>query len=140
MNHNMTCQLFGDLIFTSYVDFDLSDFQFSSVVFVFFKYSLTTVRALAKYSPKTRMILKYQRVLGTKKHTSYLSFFLPEQNFWRITFTPKKRINYDKIHSKLPFFLRYYGKIYSKLPIFRVKSVKIYTGPKKFTRTCSWGS
>ena len=33
MNHNMTCQLFGDLIFTSYVDFDLSDFQFSSVVF-----------------------------------------------------------------------------------------------------------
>ena len=59
MNHNMTCQLFGDLIFISYVDFDLSDFQFSSVVFVLFKYSLTTVRVLAKYSPKTRMILKY---------------------------------------------------------------------------------
>ena len=31
-------------------------------------------------------------------------------------------------------FLRYYGKIQSKLPIFRVKSVKIYTGQKKFTR------
>ena len=37
-------------------------------------------------------------------HTSYLSFFLHEQNFWRIKFTPKKRVNYDKIHSKLPIF------------------------------------
>ena len=26
------------------------------------------------------------------------------------------------------------------MPIFRVKSVKLYTGQKKFTRTCSWGS
>ena len=26
------------------------------------------------------------------------------------------------------------------MPIFRVKSVKIYTGQKKFTRICSWGS
>ena len=33
---------------------------------------------------------------------------------------PKKRVNYDKIHSKLP--------------IFCVKSLKIYTGQKKFTR------
>ena len=41
---------------------------------------------------------------------------------------------------KIAKFLRYYGKIHSKLPIFRVKSVKIYTGQKKFTRTCSWGS
>ena len=38
------------------------------------------------------------------EHTWYLSFFLHEQNFWRIKFTPKKRINYDKIHSKLPIF------------------------------------
>ena len=30
--------------------------------------------------------------------------FLHRQNFWRIKFTPKKRVNYDKIHSKLPFF------------------------------------
>ena len=51
-------------------------------------------------------------------HTSYLSFFLNKQNFWRIKFTPKKRVNYDKIHINLP--------------IFRVKSVKIYTGQKKF--------
>ena len=41
---------------------------------------------------------------------------------------------------KIANFLRYYGKIHSKLPIFCVKSVKIYTGQKKFTRTCSWGS
>ena len=34
--------------------------------------------------------------------------------------------------------MRYYGKIHSKLPIFRVKSVKIYTGQKKFTREFSW--
>ena len=37
---------------------------------------------------------------------SYLTFviFLHGQRFWRIKFTPKKRVNYDKIHSKLPFF------------------------------------
>ena len=37
-------------------------------------------------------------------HTWYLSFFLHWQNFWRIKFTPKKRVNYDKIHRKLPIF------------------------------------
>ena len=63
-------------------------------------------------------------------HTSYLSFFLHEQNYWRIKFTPKKRVNYNKIHRKLSIFSRYYGKIHSKLPIFRVKCVKIYTGQK----------
>ena len=59
-------------------------------------------------------------------HTSNLSFFLHGQNFWKIRFTPKKRVNYDKIHSKLP--------------IFCVESVKIYTGKKKFTRACLWRS
>ena len=38
------------------------------------------------------------------EHTWYLSFFLHGQNFWRIEFTPKKRVNYDKIHNKLPIF------------------------------------
>ena len=38
------------------------------------------------------------------RHAWYLSFFLHRQNFWRIKFTPKKLVNYDKIHSKLPFF------------------------------------
>ena len=35
---------------------------------------------------------------------------------------------------KIANFLRYYGKIHCKLPIFCLKSVKIYTGQKKFTR------
>ena len=37
---------------------------------------------------------------------AYLIFviFLQKQNFWRIKFTPKKRVNYDKIHRKLPIF------------------------------------
>ena len=48
--------------------------------------------------------------------------------------TRKLRQNTQKIAN----FLRYYGKIHSKLPIFRVKSVKIYTGQKKFTREFSW--
>ena len=54
--------------------------------------------------------------------TTYVIFvvFLHEQNFWRIKFTLKKRVNYDKIHRKLP--------------IFCVKSLKIYTDQKKFTR------
>ena len=71
-----------------------------------------------------------------RNHTWYLSFFLHEQNFWRIKFTPKKRVNYDKI----AIFLRYYGKIQSKLPIFCVKSIKIYTGQKNFTWIHLWRS
>ena len=50
--------------------------------------------------------------------------------------TRKLRQNTQKIAN----FLRYYGKIHSKLPIFRVKSVKIYTGQKFFTRIYSWRS
>ena len=50
-------------------------------------------------------ITKAWRVnLSTWLHTWYLSFFLHEQNFWRIKFTPKKHVNYDKIHRKLPIF------------------------------------
>merc|ERR1712155_17756 len=50
--------------------------------------------------------------------------------------TRKLRQNTQKIAN----FLRYYDKIHSKLTIFRVKSVKIYTGQKKFTRIYSWRS
>ena len=46
----------------------------------------------------------YLLIITPHKHTWYLSFFLHEQNFWRVKFTPKKRVNYDKIHSKLPIF------------------------------------
>ena len=56
------------------------------------------------------------------RHTSYLSFLLHEQNFWRIKFTPKKRVNYGKIHRKLPNF--------------RIKSERIYTGQKNSTMRC----
>ena len=43
----------------------------------------------------------------------------------------EKRVNYDKLHSKLPILRVNYDKLHSKLPIFCVKSVKIYTGQKK---------
>ena len=66
---------------------------------------------------------------------SYLIFFifLHRQNFWRIKFTPEKTCKLRQNTQYIANFLRYYGKIHSKLPIFRVKSVKIYTGQKKFT-------
>ena len=51
----------------------------------------------------TAVIFSYIFPTGNM-HTSYLSFFLHEQNFWRLKFTPKKRVNYDKIHSILPIF------------------------------------
>ena len=47
---------------------------------------------------------KFSLRMSLYSHTSYLSFLLHKQNFWRIKFTPKKRVNYDKIHSKLQFF------------------------------------
>ena len=46
----------------------------------------------------------------------------------------KKRVNYDKLHSKLPILRGNYDKLHSKLPFFCVKSLKIYTGQKKFTQ------
>ena len=51
-------------------------------------------------------IYKLEHTLAshTYVHTFYLSFLLHRQNFWRIKFTPKKHVNYDKIHSKLPNF------------------------------------
>ena len=70
-------------------------------------------------------------------HTWYLSFFLHWQNFWRIKFTPKKRVNYDKIHSKLPIFCVITAKYTVNCKFFRVRSVKIYTSQKKFTWTSS---
>ena len=47
----------------------------------------------------------------------------------------EKRVNYDKLHSKLPILRVNYDKTHSKLPFFRVTSEKIYTGQKNFTRT-----
>ena len=66
-------------------------------------------------------MLRIQKICLTRIHTSYLSFFLHEQNFWRVKFTPKYTVNYCVL-------LCITQQIHSKLPIFRVKSVKIYTG------------
>ena len=68
--------------------------------------------------------------------TSYIIFviFLTQAKFLENKIYTKKRVNYDKLHSKLPILRVNYDKLHSKLPIFRVKSVKIYTGQKKFTR------
>ena len=54
-------------------------------------------------APKVRTNIR-ETLQGVFLHTWYLSFFLHKQNFWRIKFTPKKRVNYDKIHRKLPIF------------------------------------
>ena len=37
-------------------------------------------------------------------HTWYLSFFLHEQNFWKIKFTPKFTVYIANVHSKLPIY------------------------------------
>ena len=67
---------------------------------------------------------------------SYLIFviFFKQSKFLENKIYTKKRVNYDKLHSKLPILRVNYDKLHSKLPIFCIKSVKIYTGPKKFTR------
>ena len=70
-------------------------------------------------------------------HTSYLSFFLHRQNFWRLTFTPKNA-NFCQFFANFCQFTLKFAPKYANFcqfsPIFRVKSVKIYTGQKKFTR------
>ena len=86
----------------------------------------------------TFWVRKRQKIVTWSIHTWYLSFFLHKQTFWRIKFTPKKTRKLRLNTQKIAKFLWYYGKIHSKLPIFCVKSVKIYTGQKKFTREFSW--
>ena len=68
----------------------------------------------------------------------HICHFFTRSKFLENKIYTEKRVNYNKIHRKLPIFLRYYGKIHSDLPIFCVKSVKIYTGQKKFTREFLW--
>merc|ERR1719370_630884 len=60
---------------------------------------------------------RQEHVITFANHTSNFSFFLHGQNFWKIKFT---------------------RNLHSKLPIFCVKSVKIYTGQKKFTQVFPW--
>ena len=63
---------------------------------------------------------------------SYLIFviFLHEQNFWRIRFTPKKRVKYSKIHSKLPIFCVITAKYTVYCQIFAL-NLKQFTPAKK---------
>ena len=59
---------------------------------------------------------------GGQPYLIFVIFFTQAKLLENKIYT-KKRVNYDKIHSKLP--------------IFGVKSVNIYTGQKKFTQTPS---
>ena len=74
--------------------------------------------------------------------SSYLIFviFFTRAKFLENKIYTKKTRKLRQNTQKIANFLRYYGKIHSKLPIFRVKSVKIYTGQKKFTRASLVGS
>ena len=78
------------------------------------------------------------------EHTSYLSFFT-QAKFLENKIYTEKRVNYDKLHSKLPILRVNYDKLHSKFPILRVNydklhsklpifRVKFYTRQKKFTR------
>ena len=69
----------------------------------------------------------------------YLIFviFFTQSKFLENKIYTEKRVNYDKLHSKLPILRVNYDKLQSKLPIFRVKSVKIYTGQFFLTQTPS---
>ena len=81
--------------------------------------------------------LKYQSADLTVGHNrtemgTYLIFviFFTQAKFLEYKIYTEKRVNYNKLHSKLPILRVNYDKLHSKLPIFRVKSVKIYTGQK----------
>ena len=79
-----------------------------------------------------------------RRYTIYIYTYLIIVIFFTLTKFLENKIYTQKARKlrqntqKIANFLRYYGKIHSKLPIFRVKSVKIYTGQKKFTREFSW--
>ena len=89
--------------------------------------------------PETFVFL-FQKCLSTSFHTSYLSFFFTQAKFLENKIYTEKTGKLRQNTQKIANFLCYYGKIHSKLPIFRVKSVKIYTGQKKFTRASLVGS
>ena len=72
-------------------------------------------------------------------HTRYLSFFLHRPNFWRIKFTPKKRVNYDKIHSKLPIFCVITAKYTVNCQIFAL-NLKKFTPAKKIYTSAARGA
>ena len=64
----------------------------------------------------------------------HICHFFTQVKFLENKINTEKRVNYDKLHSKLPILRVNYDKLHSKLPTFCVKSVKIYTGQFFFTQ------
>ena len=64
----------------------------------------------------------------------HICHFFTQAKFLENKIYTEKRVNYDKLHSKLPILRVNYDKLHSKLPIFCVTSEKNYTSQKKFTR------
>merc|ERR1719350_2437524 len=78
-----------------------------------------------------------QKYVGMNSYLIFVIFFTRTKFLENKIYTKKTR-KLRQNTQKIANFLRYYGKIHSKLPIFCIKSVKIYTGQKKFTRIYSW--
>ena len=101
-------------------------------------------------SAPLRLMAKIWRITGCTKNVpgslnqmnegEYLLFviFFTQTKFLKNKIYTEKTRKLRQNTQKIANFLRYYGKIHSKLPIFCVKSVKIYTGQKKFTLEFSW--
>ena len=81
--------------------------------------------------------IKENSLFTVRPYLIFVIFFTRAKFLENKIYTKKTR-QLRQNTQKIAKFLRYYGKIHSKLPIFRVKSVKIYTGQKKFTREFSW--
>ena len=60
-------------------------------------------------------ILRWVLIAG---YIPQICHFFTQAKFLESKIYTEKRVNYDKIHSKLQIFWRYYVKIHSKLPIF----------------------
>ena len=109
----------------------LDSFVFANVVFTFRSYDLCMMRKMANMEKKKLSNTQTDKCDWLYwLHTWYLSFFLHEQNFWRIKFTPKKRVNYDKIHRKLPIFCVITAKYTVNCQFFALNLLK-FTPAKK---------
>ena len=68
----------------------------------------------------------------------HICHFFTQAKFLENEIYTEKRVNYDKLHSKLPILRVNYDKTHSKLPFFRVTSEKIYTGQKNLHGRRPW--
>ena len=104
---------------------------FSSV-----KESKETCITLHTVGKSTKVVLPHS-LPPSAPYLIFVIFFTPAKFLENKIYTEKTR-KLRQNTQKIANFLLYYGKIHSILPNFRVKSVKIYTGQKKFTREFSW--